>query len=264
MAKGRCLSTLTVLFLFLLSPLEGVADESVGKIYDLSSAINKAGRQRMLSQRIVATYSQVGQDIQFKRSKKQLRQAVSLFDQQLTELKKYRPSGKINKQLLRVATLWQPVKKIAVNPVQRVQAEGLRMLAEDLLSASHRVVILLQDESATKKGRLINIAGRQRMLSQRLANLYTLQSWGFTSSEYSDDYSRAMNEFKGALAELSSSKLNTQEINQKLAKAKREFMMFERSSHHKNGEFIPLMVKMSADKLLILMNNITRLYEMLE
>ena len=84
------------------------------------------------------------------------------------------------------------------------------------------------------------------------------------SSEYTDDYSRATNEFKGALAELSSSSLNTEEINKKLAKAKREFAMFERSSHHENGEFIPLMVKMSADKLLLLMNDITHLYEKLE
>ena len=102
------------------------------------------------------------------------------------------------------------------------------------------------------------------MLSQRLANLYTLQSWGFTSSEYTDDYSRAMNEFKGALTELTSSGLNTAEIDKKLAKAKREFAMFERSSHHKNGEFIPLMVKMSADKLLFVMNETTLMYEKLE
>ena len=138
------------------------------------------------------------------------------------------------------------------------------MLAEDVLSASHRVVIMLQDESGTKKGQLVNISGRQRMLSQRMAGLYTLQSWGFDSSEYTDDYSRAMNEFKGALAELSSSSLNTEEINKKLARAKTQFKMFERSSHHKSGEFIPLMVKMSADKLLFLMNDITHLYEKLE
>jgi len=258
MITRHILST-ALLSLSLLAPTYSAAE-----IHSLSSAINKAGRQRMLTQRIVATYSQVGMEITTQKSQRQLRKAIELFDEQLNELKEYRPTGKIHQQLQKVTKLWQPLRKIAMNPVQKAKAEELRMLAEDTLAASHRVVIMLQDESGTKKGKLVNISGRQRMLSQRLSNLYMLQSWGFNSSEYTDDYSRALNEFKGALTELSSSTLSSKEIRQKLDKSKRELGMFERSLHHKNGEFIPLMIKMSADKLLTLMNDVTHLYEQLE
>jgi len=259
MTMARHFFSIAMLFSLSVIPTYGFAG-----IDSISSAINKAGRQRMLTQRIVATYSQIGQEITTQKSQRQLRGAIDLFEQQLSELKEYRQSGKINEQLQRVTKSWDPIQKIAREPVQKSKAEELRILAEDALKASHRVVIMLQDESGTKKGELVNISGRQRMLSQRLSNLYMLQSWGFTSSEYTNDYSRALNEFKGALTELSSSTLSTKEINEKLNKARREFGMFERSSHHKNGEFIPLMIKMSADKLLTLMNDITHLYEQLE
>ena len=259
MISVRHLFSITILSLALFIP-----SYSSAEIQTLASAINKAGRQRMLTQRIVATYSQVGLEITAQKSKRQLRNAVNLFEEQLAELKKYRKSGKINEQLQRVTELWQPLQEIARQPIEKSKVEQLRILAEDALAASHRVVIMLQDESGTKQGQLVNISGRQRMLSQRLSNLYMLQSWGFSSSQYTDDYSRAMNEFKGALTELNASTLNTDEINKKLNKARIEFKMFERSSHHKNGEFIPLMVKMSADKLLILMNEITLMYEQLE
>jgi len=248
--------SLVLLFSCLILPTISPAE-----IQSLSSSINKAGRQRMLSQRIVATYSQIGQRIKTEKSKKQLKKSIELFDKQLIELKIYQPAGKIHDQLNKVDSLWKPMKKIATAPVNRNNAEELREHAEEVLRASHRVVIMLQDKYGSEVGELVNMSGRQRMLSQRLSNLYMLQSWGFSSSEYSNDYSRAINEFKGALSELNSSKLNTQEINKNLNKVRKEFAMLERSTHKKNGEFIPLMVKMSADKLLKIMNDTTLLYE---
>jgi len=256
------LGILIISLLMVLIPFESFAE--INKITSMSSAINKAGRQRMLSQRIVATYCQVGMDIKSVKSKKELKKAVRLFDEQLAALKAYRPTGQIHHQLNLVTEYWEPMKAVALGPISREKATQLWDMADDVLRASHRAVIMLQDESASQSGRLVNVSGRQRMLSQRMSNLYMLQSWGFGSSEYSSAYSQAINEFKGALGELRQSPLNTSVIDKQLQKARKQFAMLERSLIQKDGEFIPLMVTLSADKLLVIMNDITHLYEKLE
>jgi len=251
----------TSVYLFLFSFCLLLTDIASAEISSMPSAINKAGRQRMLTQRIVATYCQIGLDIKTQKSREQLKKSIKLFDEQLSELKSFRPEGKINQQLMRVEKLWKPFKKIATLGVKRENAEELWLLAEDTLRASQRVVIMLEDESQTHFHRLVNISGRQRMLSQRMSSLYMMQVWKFTSNEYTDNYSIAINEFKGALFELMKSKHNTDDINHQLKKVKREFGMLERSLKQKEGEFIPLLVKLSADKLLTNMDEITHKYE---
>ena len=59
---------------------------ALAQISDLNSAINKAGRQRMLSQRMAKAYFQIGQQIEVDRSKKVLDSSMAVFDRQLVEL----------------------------------------------------------------------------------------------------------------------------------------------------------------------------------
>jgi len=65
-----------LLLALVLSVLGG---EALAQITDLNSAINKAGRQRMLSQRMAKAYFQIGQQVEVDRSKKILDASVSLF-----------------------------------------------------------------------------------------------------------------------------------------------------------------------------------------
>lgn len=51
-----------------------------------AAAINKAGRQRMLTQRMIKAYCQAGLGVMPQQSREQIRNAVKLFDAQLREL----------------------------------------------------------------------------------------------------------------------------------------------------------------------------------
>ena len=240
-----------------------VADVQAEVIKTYSSAINKAGRQRMLSQRIVKAYSMVGLDVQTDDANEQLLLSVELFEKQLSELKRFSKNKSTKKSLAKVEALWTPFKNIALGGVSK---EGVKKLvAKDnaLLKATHQVVLTLQKSANSKLGKIVNTSGRQRMLSQRIAKYYMLAAWDVNTDKSYKLMQNSGDEFSTALNELSSSKINTTEINKSLEGTKTQWSIFERSFRMKKGRFIPLLIAMSSEKILVSMNEVTGLYDKL-
>ena len=233
------------------------------EITSISSAINKAGRQRMLTQRMVKSYSMIGIDVQREVAQEQLTKAIDLFDLQLSELKSYPPAESIRGSLDKVETLWLPFKKVLQAPVSRANAEVLLETNDELLRATNKVVLKLQDISGTSFGRLVNVSGRQRMLSQRLAKFYMLRAWQFDNAEIRSEMAQAQNEFKGALAELVAAKENTPEIQAELKEASKSWDLFNHGLQRNKDNLVPLIAAMSSEKVLVKMNKITGMYEVL-
>ncbi len=226
----------------------------------MAEAINKAGRQRMLSQRIVKSYLQMGQDIRYRIAKMHLQDSIALFESQLRELKAFSQDQETQRGLELVEKLWVPVKQIATAPITREQAQALRENAEKLLAAAHQVVLILTDQSGTQQGQLVNIAGRQRMLTQRMGNLYMLMSWRFDDDVYRQDYRTATEEFSKALQELRGARENTKEISDLLYQVQLNWDMYNLSNRMGDDEYIPSLVARMLDKMLIQMNEVTGMY----
>ncbi len=229
-------------------------------ITSMGEAINQAGRQRMLTQRIVKSYCQMGQDVRYLVAEEDMEKAIALFEEQLANLKDFATATPIQRTLGQVERLWQPVKEIATTEVSRDQVESLRALAEKLLAEAHKAVLQLEQQSGTSQGHLVNIAGRQRMLTQRMGNLYLLRSWGFDDPRYQADYDKAMAEFDAALKELMAAPENTPEINAELKKVAQNWAMFKLGNSGGKDRFMPALVVRMLDKILVQMNRITGMY----
>lgn len=250
---------LTLLLCVGLFPIFARADTA--EELTLTSAIDKAGLQRMLTQRIGKAYCQIGLGIELDMSQEQLNQAVAMFDSQLAELKAFAPTEQVRSALAQVTALWEPVKAVATAPVTREGANEVAYWNDDLLYASHKVVQLLQDVANSPEARLVNISGRQRMLSQRLAKFYMLQVWGFDTLTIHDEVTRAEIEFTGALQMLLAAPETTEAIRRQLDAVSGEWTWFRKALEMTDTDPFPVTVASATESILFRMDEITRMYQ---
>jgi len=251
---------LAIVFVLLFAGLNGVAHADQ---MQFGEAINKAGRQRMLTQRIVLAYCQAGLGVTSEESVRRLHAAVQLFDTQLSELKRGLDDHTVQRALAQVEAIWTPLRKIALAPVSRERVKELLFWHDDLLHASHKVVLLLQDQSGTGEARLVNISGRQRMLSQRLAKFYMLIEWGFESLTITQQLAAARREFDLALKQLRAARQNTPAIQKELDDVALHWTWFEMALTLQKDDAYRLVVADSSEFILNAMDRITRMYEQL-
>lgn len=259
------MKTIRLLFVIVLAAvlLEGGWKIVGAAELDFGSATNKAGRQRMLTQRITKAYLQIGMGANPAQAQTQLMQSVDLFDASHLELKKFAPTTELTEALSKVEALWIPFKDTVLAEPDKNVARGLWFVDEELLDACETVVYLIQDISDQEIARLINTAGRQRMLSQQLAKYYMLLASDLGSPSILAQMDRARNEFKGALATLREAPNNGVIINEKLEDVAQQWVWLESSLMLQTDVYYPLIVADASEKILQLMDTVTALYERL-
>ena len=130
---------------------------------------------------------------------------------------------------------------------------------EQLLQASDTTTHLFAKETGEQSGVIIDISGRQRMLSQRMASLYMLKVWGVKNKSFQDKMDRSMKLFETSLVKLQESELNTKEINHLLKEVEKSFTFFKIMNKTSNT-FIPTLIYKKSNDILKNMNIITHNY----
>ena len=179
-----------------------MADAADSATVSVGSAINKAGRQRMLAQRMAKAWIMIGLGIQPKRGQMILDESQSRFEKQLAELRDFVPNESVRKAQARLDREWHSYRAALRATPGRQNALAVYDHSELTQEAAHRLTLAYEKLSGTPANRLVNIAGRQRMLSQRMAKFWLFQAWDVNTAAARMELNFARAEFASGMHQL--------------------------------------------------------------
>ncbi len=202
--------------------------------------INLAGKQRMLTQKMSKEALLVARGINVEKNKENLKATIALFDKTLKGLRNgdkdlglpKTTDKEILKQLDNVSKLWKSfkvdVENIAMGKIDKSTLEAIDKKNIPLLDSMNIAVNMYENKSKTKidpqMAKTINLAGRERMLTQKMTKELLLIANSLKSDANEKSLKSTGELFKDTLTNLminNKDAMNDPEIAKRLSNVKK-------------------------------------------
>lgn len=189
--------------------------------------IAAAGRIRMQSQRLAKLYLQSGIGLNGGVARQQIDAGIGDVDAEFGRLARYARKANVQRTYARSEALWQEMRLALRKTPDSGSSERIGQLADELMTHAGKLAMLIEGESETPVGRLLDLSSRLNMLSQRLARLY-LQAYGGNRAQgVLVDIEQARREFASGLQELDAARENTSASREAIGLARNQWIFFD-------------------------------------
>ncbi|KQW51458.1 MULTISPECIES: type IV pili methyl-accepting chemotaxis transducer N-terminal domain-containing protein [unclassified Roseateles] len=229
-----------------------------GRIHQLGEAIDKAGAQRMLSQRMGKAWLGLSRPELAERARTVLKASEARFERQLGELLAYAPTPEIAGSYRALQHRFGDYRALLQSPPSRERVDELLRTSGAVLNLAHVATGQLQERSDGATARLVNVSGRQRMLSQRLALFYLADQQGARPDLVRREAAKARTEFVAAMGVLKTAAEGSPAILSNLALAQSQWVFLQAAlAGESQGPKAASDVFVASENLLAVMETVT-------
>jgi hypothetical protein len=183
----------------------------------------------------------------------------------LVELRGYAPTPDLLSTYGQLETVWSDYKVALVGKTPtKEQAGTLLALDAKVLALAQQGTVQFETALAKPVGKLVNLAGRQRMLTQRMAKFYLAATLPVDTQVATAEIAKARNEFNTAMVQLRDAPQATLRIKDQLLLGEAQWVFFDLALQKlQDGVHRPKAmadVFVASENLLTVMDQVTTLY----
>jgi len=227
---------------------------------DIESIVNIAGKQRMLSQRIAKDYLYNGAGVAKDKSSKELKRSLKEFKRGIDILNKSINDDEIKNLIAFVKMSMDELDALIKKPFNINNAQLVLDLSESMLEGSQYIVSSLKDKYKLNSVKVVDRAGKQRMLSQRIAKYYIAYQLGIKDKNTIEQTRLAVKQFDDNNKFLLKYKDNTPAINKELNEVNRLWKIVHKFYLNIQKGGLPIIVYNTTNDITKKMDDITRMY----